>query len=81
MKIQFYSDYICHDCGVKYGTARDGVTTVHQNDCGVCGKNTGVCHQRNYGYPLENKELFEYTKIEKVLPIPNEGEKKQEIDD
>ena len=57
-KIKFTSDYICHDCGIKYGKPKAGAITIHQGKCGVCGKTTGICHQRNYGYPLENNNFI-----------------------
>ena len=53
---KFTSDYICHDCGTKYGEPRNGVSTVHQGTCGICGKETGVSHQRNYNWFLENRD-------------------------
>ena len=46
------SDYICHECGSKYGTPRDHDTTCCEGICAICGREmgyTGVTHRRHYG--------------------------------
>ncbi len=50
---QTLNDYpwICFSCGRKYGKSSGGVSTMHNGKCGWCGKDTGVLHFRNYGYP------------------------------
>jgi len=59
-KIPFTSDYICNECGRKYGKPSPGVHTAHSGECGVCGETRTITNQRNYGYPLEDKTKFEY---------------------
>lgn len=60
-RIIYTSDYICSDCGHKYGNSRKarGVT-LHEDTCGVCGMTTWVCHQRSYDWPLSDEEKFVY---------------------
>lgn len=56
--IKFYSDYVCIDCGKKYGKPRGGMTTSHTDICGICRKKKSLCHQRNYGWFLTEKNGF-----------------------
>ena len=49
------SDYVCHDCGVKYLTAEQlegegDVCTATLDNCGVCGKEVTVIHIRHYNW-------------------------------
>ena len=46
------SDYICHPCGIKYGTPRGHYSTYHISACGWCGEETAVTHCRAYNYPI-----------------------------
>ena len=49
------AQYVCKDCGIKYGTERDGLETYHIGECDVCGKLRELCHVRRYNY-LRKKE-------------------------
>jgi len=44
--------WVCHKCGVKYGSFRAGIASWHQDTCGCCGRNTSVTEPRDYGYLL-----------------------------
>lgn len=55
-------DWVCRDCGGKWGLWWDDgyyygppthCATFHQDQCGVCGKTTGVTEARDYGYLRE----------------------------
>lgn len=49
-------DWVCYDCGVKFGKhVRDGISTFHMNNCGVCGEWKSVTDPRNYGHLDMNK--------------------------
>jgi hypothetical protein len=45
-----YPQWICHECGVKYGKKECGVATWHQGKCDVCGKEKMVTEPRDYGH-------------------------------
>lgn len=49
-------DWVCHDCGTKYGRGECGIATWHTDTCGVCGKETAVTEPRDYGYLKEGWE-------------------------
>jgi hypothetical protein len=51
------SDYICHPCGIKYGTPRGFYSTYHTSECGWCGERTSVTHCRAYNYPIRPEGL------------------------
>lgn len=54
-KIQIDADqpaWVCHACGVKYGSFRAGLATWHQDTCGCCSRETSVTEPRDYGYLL-----------------------------
>ena len=43
-------DWICSNCGSKYGTYRAEVSTWHEDKCDVCGKDhVGVTEGRDFG--------------------------------
>jgi hypothetical protein len=44
--------YVCHKCGVLYGSFRAGLATWHQDTCGCCGTMTSCTEPRDYGYLL-----------------------------
>jgi len=52
-------DWVCDDCGVKWGNVWDGETysgprlhcaTYHEGECDVCHKERPVTEARDYGY-------------------------------
>jgi len=45
-----YPNWICHDCGTKYGLRECGVATWHMDTCGVCGTKAPVTEPRDYGH-------------------------------
>jgi len=48
-------DYICIDCGLEHGDSSEGVSTFHENVCGICGEKTSVTHRRHYNiYPISD---------------------------
>jgi hypothetical protein len=50
-KFKPYPDWICSDCGMKYGKPRTDVSTFHMAKCDVCGNKKSVTQPRDYGYP------------------------------
>lgn len=44
-----YPAWICSPCGRKYGRRECGISTWHEDDCGVCGQVTLVTEPRDYG--------------------------------
>jgi rRNA maturation protein Nop10 len=48
-----YPQWICRECGVKYGHRECGVATWHRDKCDVCGKETMVTEPRDYGHLKE----------------------------
>jgi len=47
-------DYVCNECGTKYGAKRDALFTWHVGKCDVCKKTKGVTDIRNFGYLKRN---------------------------
>ena len=44
-------DWVCSECGLKYGARRPGLATWHLDECGVCGrKDIAVTEPRDFGY-------------------------------
>lgn len=43
-------DWVCSDCGNKYGNRKCGIATFHIGTCGVCGEEKEVTEPRDYGY-------------------------------
>lgn len=41
--------WICLDCGNKYGHRPVGLATWHEDICDICGKKTGVTEPRDFG--------------------------------
>lgn len=50
-EIDDYPDWICLDCGLKYGKPRFSVSTYHQGTCDWCGHIKSVTQPRDFGYP------------------------------
>jgi hypothetical protein len=44
--------WVCHTCGVKYGSFRAGQCTWHSAVCDVCGGVHAVTEPRDFGYLL-----------------------------
>lgn len=45
-----YPQYVCSDCGLKYGHKTCGEATWHEDTCDVCGWHTSVTEPRNFGH-------------------------------
>ena len=52
-------NWICHECGLKYGRPKNVVSTWHVELCDYCGKIESVTEPRDYGYPELPKESKE----------------------
>ena len=46
-----YPTRICWDCGSKWGTRADGVSTYYRGSCGVCGLFKAVTQPEEFGNP------------------------------
>ena len=44
------ADVVCFDCGKKYGEYHDGVSSVWEGKCNVCGKTKRITEVRDFGY-------------------------------
>ena len=60
-----YPEWICHECGMKYGRREPGSATWHTGKCDVCGETKSVTQPRDFGHLVWMEIL---TKSEK----PNE---------
>lgn len=48
-----YPDWVCADCGEKYGRREVGVATWHIDTCGLCGSECMVTEPRDFGHLKE----------------------------
>ena len=46
-----YPDWICWDCGNKYGEKKFILFTWNEDICGWCEKKTGVTEPKDFSYP------------------------------
>ena len=44
------ADWICCECGDKYGKYSAGCSTFHEGICEVCGKKAAITETRDFGY-------------------------------
>jgi len=57
-KLENYPEWVCGDCGNKYGKWSVGSSTWHEGICEVCNKEKPVTSPRDYGYPnFENNKV------------------------
>lgn len=49
-KLKPYPNWICFECGNKYGRRECGVATWHPSVCGICGKEDIVTEPRDFGH-------------------------------
>jgi len=49
------ANWVCHSCGVRYGSRIPQLATYHIDTCGVCGEESSCTQPRDYGY-LDVKE-------------------------
>ena len=52
-----YPQWICSDCGNKYGRRKCGIATWHNNTCDVCGEEKAVTEPRDFGH-LKNESEY-----------------------
>jgi len=47
-----YPEFICFDCGKKYGNNPDSnhICTVHEGICWICGQKKPVTEPRDFGH-------------------------------
>ena len=49
---------ICFDCGKKYGEYHNGVSSVWEGKCNICGETKGLTEVRDFKYLMKGiKEL------------------------
>ena len=58
---------ICHDCGIKHGTPRDGIHTHWMGICDWCGEEKGVTSARHYSWPKRSRTNQKSVKNDKNL--------------
>jgi hypothetical protein len=51
MSMNKCGDWICHECGIKYGRKVVDYATYHYDKCEYCNKDTSVTSTRDFGYP------------------------------
>ena len=49
-------NWVCYDCGRKWGTFKCGQATWHKDACDVCGLEKSVTEPRDFGYLLKGWE-------------------------
>lgn len=50
-------DYICVECGNKYGKPKFSVATWYQGHCDYCNKDIVVTESRDYCYPRKPNDI------------------------
>jgi hypothetical protein len=53
-----YPDWICDDCGQKYGRRSSLNATWHHSECDVCGMAKAVTQPRDFGHLKEGWHLL-----------------------
>lgn len=48
--VRSYPDWVCDDCGTKWGRRVPNMCTMHIGTCGVCGRAAAVTEPRDYGH-------------------------------
>ena len=67
MKTIHNPEWICADCGERYGRRSAGMATFHIDECGVCGQKKAVTEPRDYGYLQTGwQDQFALAEIEKM---------------
>jgi len=52
-----YPQWICRECGMKYGKKECGVATWHFGKCDICGQETSVTEPRDFGHIIDGSKL------------------------
>lgn len=53
-----YPTWICHECGEKHGNRPAGISTWHNDYCGICGWFKSVTEPRDFGHLKEGWEDY-----------------------
>ncbi len=48
-------NWVCLDCGKKYGRRLPDMATWHKGKCNICGKEKNVTQPRDFGHLKVNK--------------------------
>lgn len=60
-------EWVCADCGRRYGRREPDYATWHIDECGVCGKEKAVTAPRDYGHLAADwQDQFALVEIEKM---------------
>ena len=59
VKQRDYPVWVCYPCGDRHGFKKCGVSTWHDDECGVCGEFASVTEPRDFGH-LKNSWLKAY---------------------
>lgn len=45
-----HPQWVCIDCGKRYGSREPSIATWHKAECGICGFTKAVTEPRDFGY-------------------------------
>lgn len=55
--MDFYPDFVCMNCGTKYGRKIPDIATWHVGRCDLCGKKAPLTEPRDFGHLTLPKEV------------------------
>ena len=64
-KIIIDPEWICMECGKRYGRKSIGIATWHEDMCDICGEITSVTEPRDFGYLDDSYLGIEYLVIKR----------------
>lgn len=67
---------VCHECGIKYGEARDHISSYWNGACDVCGETNAVTEARDYGYMWKGIQDLKAEREETMAKTPKKNETK-----
>jgi len=50
-KLKPYPEFICVECGVRFGVFKKTLSIYHVGICEFCGKEDQLTNSRDFGYP------------------------------
>jgi hypothetical protein len=53
-----YPEWVCYECGAKYGRRLPTLATLHQGECKICGITKAVTEPRDFGHLKEGWHLM-----------------------
>ena len=53
-----YPEWICSDCGEKYGRQSPKLATWHEGECEICGFTNAVTEPRDFGHMKDGWHLL-----------------------